>query len=188
MLYNDIENILVDYLTDNVVRNYNLLFSFTDLDIISVEANDLLFNPHTNKSIKKELLDNKKVFKKKIKRALLTEDKKQVKNVIYSKRYNRIYGDASKTIRLADTEFTRTTVEAKNLAMKNISVDTYKTWVYTYRSEVPRPSHLNANGLKANSRGYFEIDGYLTKGPGQFGVPEEDINCQCDIDVFVRPN
>ena len=63
----------------------------------------------------------------------------------------------------------------------------YRTWVYTYESKKPRPSHLQSNGLRENANGYFIIDGIKTLGPGLFHIASQDINCRCDTDVFVGP-
>jgi hypothetical protein len=49
----------------------------------------------------------------------------------------------------------------------------------------PREEHVQSNGLRENSQGYFSINGYLTKGPGLFGIPSEDINCRCDTEIYV---
>ena len=44
-----------------------------------------------------------------------------------------------------------------------------------------RPSHLEANGQVVGINEDFKVgDGY-GPGPGQIGLPEEDINCRCQI-------
>ena len=44
-----------------------------------------------------------------------------------------------------------------------------------------RPSHQDANGQIVGINDNFKVgDGY-GPGPGQIGIPEEDINCRCQI-------
>ena len=63
------------------------------------------------------------------------------------------------------------------LEKKGISVN--KIWLHTGGGNEPRESHLKADGQKADSNGYFHIDGYQALAPVLFGVKEEDINCHC---------
>lgn len=55
----------------------------------------------------------------------------------------------------------------------------YAKWVYTYRSEVPRESHIQADGQ------VFDIDkGCLIDG--EFIFPAQKINCQCSFRPVVE--
>ena len=55
----------------------------------------------------------------------------------------------------------------------------YAKWVYTYRSETPRESHVMADGA------LFDIDvGCLIDG--EFILPGEKINCKCDFKPVVE--
>lgn len=68
-----------------------------------------------------------------------------------------------------------------------------RRWVHTLYNPsnvildnyTPREEHLMMHGQLEDSQGYFTgINGY-TKGPGVWGLPEEDINCRCDIDFVL---
>jgi len=44
-----------------------------------------------------------------------------------------------------------------------------------------RPSHLEANGQVVAINDDFRVGAGMGPGPGQIGLPEEDINCRCTI-------
>ena len=53
----------------------------------------------------------------------------------------------------------------------------------------PRDDHLALNGTVEDSRGYFHTyTGASTRAPGMFGLPEEDINCRCDVEFVLDKN
>lgn len=53
----------------------------------------------------------------------------------------------------------------------------------------PRDDHLALNGVVEDSRGYFHTyTGASTRAPGMFGLPEEDINCRCDVEFVLDKN
>jgi len=61
-----------------------------------------------------------------------------------------------------------------------------KTWVYTYLSKEARESHLQADGqVVYGTDGYFHIGSNVTKAPQHFGIPSEDINCNCTMTVEI---
>ena len=49
----------------------------------------------------------------------------------------------------------------------------------------PREEHLYMNGQVEDDRGYFHGYEMDTKAPGMWGVPEEDINCRCDVEFVL---
>ena len=44
-----------------------------------------------------------------------------------------------------------------------------------------RPTHLEANGQTVGINDNFRVGAGSGPGPGQIGLPEEDINCRCTI-------
>ena len=68
-----------------------------------------------------------------------------------------------------------------------------RRWVHTLYNPTnvildnytPREEHLAMNGQLEDSNGYFHGYNYDTKAPGMFGIPEEDINCRCDVDFVL---
>ena len=44
-----------------------------------------------------------------------------------------------------------------------------------------RPTHLEANGQIVSINDNFRVGAGSGPGPGQIGLPEEDINCRCTI-------
>ena len=42
-----------------------------------------------------------------------------------------------------------------------------------------RPSHLEANGQIVGINDNFRVGDGMGQGPGQIGLPEEDVNCRC---------
>ena len=112
----------------------------------------------------------------------------KIDDIIYNRKGQLLSGDISKTLRLYRTESTRLRTEAKLEAVEAIKqsgYSVYRQWLYTWESITPRQHHVDANGLREDSNGYFSINGYRTKGPGLFGVPSEDINCRCDTAIYV---
>ena len=53
-----------------------------------------------------------------------------------------------------------------------------KEW---YSAPDARPTHLEANGQIVGINENFRVGGGSGQGPGQIGLPEEDINCRCTI-------
>jgi uncharacterized protein with gpF-like domain len=53
-----------------------------------------------------------------------------------------------------------------------------RQWVST-RDDRTRESHIDLDGAPAEIGQPFEIDGESAMYPGDFGVPELDINCRC---------
>lgn len=77
------------------------------------------------------------------------------------------------------------------LAEQGIKVK--RRWVHTLYNPsnvildnyTPREEHLMMHGQVEDDSGYFHGVNADTKAPGMFGLPEEDINCRCDIDFVL---
>lgn len=77
------------------------------------------------------------------------------------------------------------------LAEQGIKVK--RRWVHTLYNPsnvildnyTPREEHLMMHGQVEDDSGYFHGVNADTKAPGMFGLPEEDINCRCDVDFVL---
>ena len=84
---------------------------------------------------------------------------------------------------IARTETSRVINQAKNEAMKQAGeqgVRSVKTWI-SEDDERVREAHLELDGTTIPVDADFVSSGGSAAGPGQFGIPEEDINCRCII-------
>ena len=84
---------------------------------------------------------------------------------------------------IARTETSRVINQAKNEAMKQAEeqgVRSTKTWI-SEDDEKVREAHLELDGTTIAVDADFVSSGGSAAGPGQFGIPEEDINCRCII-------
>lgn len=85
--------------------------------------------------------------------------------------------DVSWSQRIARTEIHQLYEEGSLLGMKDAGVTT-KQWL-TARDAFVRDSHREADGQEVPVDGHFIVGGHAGRAPGQFGVPEEDIQCRC---------
>lgn len=85
--------------------------------------------------------------------------------------------DVSWSQRIARTEIHQLYEEGSLLGMKDAGVTT-KQWL-TARDAFVRDSHREADGQEVPVDGDFIVDGVAGPAPGQFGVPEIDIQCRC---------
>ena len=77
------------------------------------------------------------------------------------------------------------------LAEQGIKVK--RRWVHTLYNPsnvildnyTPREEHLMMHEQVEDDSGYFHGVNADTKAPGMFGLPEEDINCRCDVEFIL---
>lgn len=84
-------------------------------------------------------------------------------------------------LRIAQTEFTRCANSGDYEATREASeqgVEMQRMWVATLDDRT-RESHQELDGQMVGIDEPFEIDGQTAMFPGDFGVPELDINCRC---------
>ena len=79
--------------------------------------------------------------------------------------------------RIARTETHQLYEEGALLGMKDAGVTT-KQWL-TARDAFVRDDHRDADGQEVPVEGDFIVGGVAGPAPGQFGVPEQDIQCRC---------
>lgn len=107
----------------------------------------------------------------------------------------RSYKDISKTVAqrleisenrakvIARTENHRVMNAARSEAMshaENLGVKIQKRWVAALDDRT-RSAHGELDGQQVDRDDLFEVRGYSADAPGQFGVPELDINCRCSM-------
>lgn len=80
---------------------------------------------------------------------------------------------------IAQTETTRSAGFATNEALEQAAVPE-KMWLETGDSNVRDP-HLELGGVTKPRKSEFEVDGARAQHPGDFDVPELDINCRCSL-------
>ena len=87
-------------------------------------------------------------------------------------------GTEADIARIAETESHRDANEAAFVTAEQAGAKT-KRW-HCMMLPTSRDSHIYLNGVTAPMDGYFySINGGETKFPGEWGIPEEDVNCLC---------
>jgi len=194
-MYREINAYLVKDYNELIRDNYTLLYLLAGNIALSMLPNttSLFFNKNIQQTISGELKNNKLLLKQNVYNKLYDfidsgYQTSQIDDIIYHRKDKLLSGDVAKTLRLYRTESTRIRTESKLAAIDNarkLGFTVRRHWLYTWESIKPREEHVLSNGLQENAQGYFSINGYLTKGPGLFGVASEDINCRCDTEIYV---
>lgn len=87
-------------------------------------------------------------------------------------------GTEADILRIAETESHRDANEAGYVTAINAGAGN-KTW-HCMMLPTSRDSHIYLNGVSAPLDGeFYSINGGATKYPGEWGIPEEDVNCLC---------
>ena len=87
-------------------------------------------------------------------------------------------GTEADILRIAETESHRDANEAGFVTAEKAGAKT-KRW-HCLLLPTSRDSHVYLNGVTAPMDGYFySINGGETKFPGEWGIPDEDVNCLC---------
>lgn len=184
-------------------KNFDLELDFTSKNLKDIGAEtkpiEISFDKHKSKKID-ELVD--KQFKKldtqvkgQILNALNTGDYNQLENTLntFMKKKDLSRSIVSNLMRIYRTENTIMKSKVKldiqeELAKQGVIVK--RKWLHTLNNSNntitleyrPREDHLYMNGVSENNNGYFMLpNGAMGKAPGMFGLPEEDINCRCDV-------
>lgn len=192
-----------DILKESQKENFNLSISHTvdnlnDLGI-TYEPITLDYNKIKTKNmdslVDKQFNKLTKDIKDQILNALNTGDMNGLTNILETKlkTEKKTQSTLNRLMRISRTENTKARSEAnikiqQELALQGIEVK--RVWVHTlYNSNnviadnyEPRQDHLMLNGVVEDRSGYFHTSNGDTRGPGMFGIPEEDINCRCDTE------
>lgn len=155
---------------------------FTDV-LLKDEVIETALNHEINKLTLSDRLERNR--KKIIKSTIQTISKSLVLGQGVQKMSNNIKklydGDLKKSKRIARTETTRILNRAKHEGYKEArkkGISFIEIWLPTNDSRT-RDKHRDLKGVKKNKDGYFHINSYKAKYPGDFGVAEMDINCRC---------
>ena len=116
-----------------------------------------------------------------------------IKGESYSKIAKRLTttlgNDAAKANRVVRTEAHRNASQARMYSMEHAAahgVKTKKRWIATLDART-RDTHGALDGQTVDMDGFFRSpSGATAKAPGMFGVPEEDINCRCDMMTIIE--
>ena len=88
--------------------------------------------------------------------------------------------DASRALRVARTEATRSVNAAGVNAWEQMAAEADMDLVLTWKAQPgARDSHASLNGTPRGEDGFWSYDGNKAKAPGQFGIASLDINCRC---------
>lgn len=94
-------------------------------------------------------------------------------------------GTVEDIMRIAETESHRDTNEAIYDTAKDSGLTVYKTWE-TMLDDRVRDAHEEIQGQTVPFDDVFVTwDGHEARFPGDFGIPELDVNCRCYISVSV---
>lgn len=89
-------------------------------------------------------------------------------------------GDFEAIVRVAQTDAHRVLNESSYNTAKKAGAKT-KRWVCVFHNS--RDTHMDLHGQTVGIDDYFvTFNGHKTLLPGQFGIAEEDCNCQCYIE------
>ena len=89
-------------------------------------------------------------------------------------------GSVDDLVRIAETEVHRDANEAALETAKRAGAKT-KTWI-TMMDDRVREDHDYLLGQTVGiNEDFYTWQGYSAPAPGMFGIPEEDINCRCEL-------
>lgn len=187
--------------------NYDMELDFSRSNLKEIGVTAKVPNPSYAKVKSKKidkLVDKQfKKFDSKIKNQILnslnTSDIGGVQRILetmlkHEKKTQSIVSNLMRVFRTESTDMrSRFKMELQeNLLAEGIKVK--RRWLHTMFNSrnvildnyTPRGDHLAMNGQLEDSLGYFHSpNGAVTKAPGMFGLPEEDINCRCDVDFVL---
>lgn len=195
-----------DILKEGQKDNLKLELKFTEKNLkdlkIKPEPISLNYEKHLSKKINKLVDKSFKKVDKQVKgnilNALNRGDTTEIENILktLTKKKDITNGVLYNLMRVYRTENTKSRSMLKLEIQEELEkqgIYVRRKWLHTLsnpnniisESYQPREDHLSMNGVVEDHRGFFHNpSGNVSKGPGLFGLPEEDINCRCDV-VFV---
>ena len=190
-------------------ENYLLALEFTDKNLKDIGVADRMkpleldFNKFksnkTDKLVDKQMGKFSQQVKNQILNGLNTGNTKGVRDLFENtlKQEKKSYSTVSRLMRISRTENTqmrsKTKLEIQKLLLEQ-GIEVKRKWVHTLYNPMaiitdeyePRLDHLAINGQLEDDNGYFHTPLAKGKAPGMFGIPQEDINCRCDIDFVLK--
>lgn len=186
-------------------KNFALEVDYTSDNLKHIGVDKTLtpdFKKYKSKKIDKLVDRNFNKLDKKVKsqilNALNTKDIQGVIDLLETtlKNEKKSQSLVNSLMRVFRTESTQMRSQLKldlqsELAEQGIKVK--RRWVHTLYNPsnvildnyTPREEHLMMNGQVEDDSGYFHGVNADTKAPGMFGLPEEDINCRCDVEFIL---
>lgn len=130
-----------------------------------------------------------------VRTVLIDKDMHEVKNILVdNKLVNGFVSDLMRIYRTENTRMRSELVLNEIQLLESLGYSVESRWLHTLsnpnnvlsKGYTPRDDHLVMNGV-VSSDGWFTLpSGKMTKAPGLFGDPSEDINCRCDIDLAIK--
>ena len=186
-------------------KNFALEVDYTSDNLKNIGVDKTLtpdFKKYKSKKIDKLVDRNFNKLDKKVKsqilNALNTKDIQGVIDLLETtlKNEKKSQSLVNSLMRVFRTESTQMRSQLKldlqrELAEQGIKVK--RRWVHTLYNPsnvildnyTPREEHLMMHGQVEDDSGYFHGVNADTKAPGMFGLPEEDINCRCDVEFIL---
>lgn len=196
-------------ISDAQKENYDLTIKYTSKNLkeIGVAENmqpiSLSYNKYKSKKIDKLIDKQMNKFSQDVKNQILnglnTGDVRGVEELLEKtlKQEKKSYSTVSRLMRISRTENTYMRSQVKldiqrELASQGIEVR--RRWVHTLYNPTaiitdeyePRLDHLQLHGQLEDRGGYFHTPLGSGKAPGMFGIPQEDINCRCDVEFVLK--
>ena len=151
-----------------------------------------------DKLVDKQFAKLDKKIKSQILNSLNTKDIQGVINLLETtlKNEKKSQSIVNSLMRVFRTENTKMRSQLKldlQSELINQGIKVKRRWVHTLYNPTnvildnytPREEHLMMNGQVEDNSGYFHGVNADTKAPGMFGLPEEDINCRCDVEFIL---
>ena len=190
-------------------ENYLLALEFTNKNLRDIGVTEkmqpigLQFNKYKSKKtdtlIDKQMGNFSQRVKNQILNGLNTGDVKEIKQHFEKllKQEKKTNSTISRLMRISRTENTLMRSKVKldiqsELAKQGIEVK--RKWVHTLYNPLavitdeyePRLDHMALHGQLEDDNGYFHTPLGKAKAPCMFGIPQEDINCRCDVDFVLK--
>ena len=137
-----------------------------------VKANAKKTDKQINNVVKKSIKKNNKDATKEVKKKL-EADKRKAQNIARN-----------------ETNFHESVAKLEAGKRQEANGNTMvKTWIYTWASKDHRKAHIDADKQTVvGVNTMFDVGGYKTLAPHQFGIASQDINCTCDYKLeFAKP-
>ena len=151
-----------------------------------------------DKLVDKNFAKLDKQVKSQILNALNTKDIQGVINLLEKtlKNEKKSQSLVNNLMRVFRTESTKMRTKLKldlQEELEKQGIKVRRRWVHTLYNPsnvildnyTPREEHLMMHGQVEDDSGYFHGVNANTKAPGMFGLPEEDINCRCDVEFIL---
>lgn len=184
--------------------NYNLELQFTSDNLVDIGVADIMqpislnYSKYSSKKldnlIDKQFNKLSQTIQSQILNALNTKDTVDIENTLKELlvKDNSTKSIVNNLMRIYRTENVQMRSRVKldiQSELEEQGIYVKRKWLHTLSNSSntisetykPREDHISLNGQVEDGQGYFYTKNGASKGPGLFGLPEEDINCRCDV-------